>query len=81
LVIVIAFSCRLLLALRLGYEEGFFCTRHILNTFKVLSALLSSILAFLYPQHPHLLIFWIVFSSVSTIYSHILDLKLDWDLL
>lgn len=79
--IVITYSCRLLLTLRLGYDEGAFCSQHLFSCIRVLLIVLSSVLAYLYNKYPTLLVPWIVVSSISTAYAYIFDLKVDWDLL
>lgn len=81
LAIVIAYTFRLLQVFRLGYDEGFFFTKHFFKSISMISSLVSSILAYLYSTYPNLLIYWIVLSVLSTLYSYYVDLKYDWGLL
>ena len=55
----------------------------IYNFFKYLSSFLVTVFSFLYYQHEcnTFLYLWLFFAILSTIYSYIWDLKMDWGLL
>ncbi len=49
---------------------------------KYAASLITAILAFQYRLGgSHILPFWLLFAAISTIYSYIWDLKMDWNLL
>ena len=83
LVIVIAFSYRILQCARLGYSQGHYWTSpHMINTLKYAVSLSSAIVSNLYSQgYTQLLWLWIALSITSTLYSYLWDLKMDWKLL
>lgn len=56
-------------------------TPFFFNTLKYGASLVTSVLAFLYKLNPNILPAWLLFAAISTIYSYVWDLKMDWGLL
>ncbi len=81
--IVLVFSYKIILSIRIGLKAGNFCMGlQMFNTLKHLSSILTAVLAFFYNQGlPNLLGIWIISSMISTLYNYYWDLKFDWQLL
>lgn len=79
----VAFSLRILQCFRQGYDKGKYLFEHeFFNTLKYAFSLITLILSFLWKAGNDKIIYaWIVFASISTIYSYAWDLKIDWALL
>lgn len=67
--------------LKQGYDAPrYINTPPFWNTIKYLLSLLTVILSFLYKLQNDLIALWIIFAAISTIYSYVWDLKIDWGL-
>lgn len=82
IVAVAALSYRIIQCLRQGYDKGeYFLTPFFFNTIKYAVSLVTSVLAFQYKlMGTSILAVWLVFAAISTIYSYIWDIKMDWGL-
>lgn len=80
---VIALSYRVLQCIRLGISEGtYFNSRHFINSLKYTTSLISTVSSFVYNGgSSSFLVIWIISSVISTIFSFLWDLKMDWGLL
>lgn len=80
LVGMFAFVWRMLQCIRQGIAFGaYFCTPFFINTLKYLTSLITLILSFVYSSaNPDIFPLWCVFSVISTLFSYIWDLKMDW---
>ncbi len=67
--------------MRLGYDEGYWCHGNMFNTIKYCLSLASGILSYLYHQNENILAAWLTVSIISTLYSYVWDLKMDFHLL
>jgi hypothetical protein len=69
--------------MRQGYDSGaYFGTPAFINSLKYLASLISAVISYLYKLgFDDMLAIWIVTSVISTIFSYVWDLKVDWDLL
>lgn len=74
------FIWRMLQCIRQGIAaKSYFCTSLFLNTVKYLCSLITLTLSFLYSaSSPDIFPLWCVFSVISTVYSYIWDLKMDF---
>ena len=80
LVGMIAFVWRMLQCIRQGIAFGaYFSTSFFINTLKYLTSLITLVLSFVYSAaNKDIFPLWCVFSAISTIFSYIWDLKMDW---
>ncbi len=83
IVAVGALSFRMIQCMRQGYDKGeYFATPFFLNTIKYGLSVITAVLSFQYRLGvQNILPAWLVFAAISTIYSYIWDLKMDWNLL
>lgn len=83
IVVVSALSYRIIQCIRQGYDKGeYFLTPFFFNTLKYASSLITAVLAFQYKlEGSKILAAWLLFAIISTIYSYVWDLKMDWGLL
>lgn len=83
IVAVGALSFRMIQCMRQGYDKGeYFGTPFFFNTIKYGLSVVTAVLSFQYRLGvQNILPAWLVFAAVSTIYSYIWDLKMDWNLL
>ena len=81
LLIIVPLVYRLLQCIRWGIRDGFWCTDHMFNAIKYGISLCSAVFSYLYKLNSSLLVGWIVFAAVGTLYSYYWDLKKDWNLL
>ncbi len=75
-------SVRMVQCMRQGYDKGsYFCELEFLNTIKYAFSLITLTLSFLWKAGDNTIFnVWIVFACLSTLYSYIWDLKVDWAL-
>lgn len=80
LVGMMAFVWRMLQCIRQGIAFGaYFSTPFFINTLKYLTSLITLTLSFVYSSaSKDIFPLWCVFSAISTIFSYIWDLKMDW---
>lgn len=78
----IAYFFRIVQCMRQGYDKGsYFCELEFLNTIKYAFSLITLTLSFLWKAGDDTIFnVWIVFACLSTLYSYIWDLKVDWAL-
>ena len=69
--------------IKLGIDtNSYFFKPNFFNSIKYSMSLITLIFSYSYSsQNPIIFYFWILFASISTIYSYIWDLKMDWGLL
>lgn len=79
----IALVMRMLQCMRLGYDNrSYFCSPAFYNTLKYLSSLVTLLLSYLYTaKQRDIFAAWVVFATVSTLFSFYWDIKYDWGLL
>lgn len=78
----IAYSFRILQCIKQGYDKGtYFGTPEFFNTVKYAFSLTTLTLSYFWKAgHDTIFYAWIVFACMSTIYSYIWDVKIDWAL-
>lgn len=78
---IVAYSFRIIQCIRQGYDSpSYIGTRPFYNTIKYLFSFITVILSFVYKLNNDLLALWVVFAAISTLYSFVWDLKVDWGL-
>ena len=73
---------RMIQCIKSGYDRrAFFSTIYFLNFLKYVCSFLVAILSFATKENREYLKYWMLLAIISTVYSYIWDLKVDWGML
>lgn len=63
------------------HTSHFLSKINIITIFEPLTSLITLIFSYFSSFHSNIFYLWVLFASISTIYSYLWDLKIDWGLL